>query len=138
MSIQRRRYRWYDVLCTTRRNIKVFVNVFNIRQRYSRVWVLYGTQSRNTRKARQGFFQYMRRERNGYFASFTTREVSGMRIGIDYRGRLQRSVYISPERIVGNTPNHILTEGAYTIEVDVNFDDYDRGYEDAVSTRLVR
>jgi hypothetical protein len=138
MANQRRRNRWYDVLCTTRRGIKVYVNLFNLRGRYSRVWVLYGTPSRNTRKARRGFFKYMSETRNGFFTSFTTNEVSGMRIGYDLRGRLQRSVYITPERIIGNTSSSVLRAGGYTIEVDIDFDEYWHGYYDAVSTRLRR
>ncbi|MFB0566891.1 MAG: hypothetical protein ACETWK_14590 [Candidatus Aminicenantaceae bacterium] len=137
---QRRRIprNWYNKLVSTRRSIRIHVRVFNLADRYSRVWLLYGTHSRNTRKARQGFFRYLKERYDEFYTDFTTREISGMRIGYDLRNRLQRDVYISAERIVGDTPSNILREGGYDISVDVDFDEYWNGYEDAVSTRLKR
>jgi len=137
---QRRRIprSWYNTFLTTRHTIRVHVRVYNIADRYSKVWLLYGTHSRNTRKAKQGFFRYLRERYDEFYTDFSTKEVSGMRIGYDIRNRLERDIYISAERLVGDTPSSILREGGYDISLDVDFDEYWNGNDDALSTRLKR
>lgn len=126
---------WWETLVHTNYNIRVSVHVFHLADHYSSVWMLYGTPSRNTDKARQGYFRYLRG--NGEFdADFQTREVSGMRIGYDLSGRFVRDIIIPVSKLVGDTPDYILRRGNFNLGVVADFDRYYNGDDSGVRTTL--
>jgi len=133
----RRNRDWWETLCDTRNAIHVKLRVHNLNDNYSEVWLLYGTPSRNTQRAREGGFRFLS-GRNEFREDFYTRQVSGMRIGYDVNNRLRGDIIIPVDKLVGNTPIDVLRAGGFELTVEVNFDAYRRGDDHACVTSIRR
>jgi len=129
---------WWDTYVRTNRDIRISVRVYNLNDRYSAVWLLYGTPSRNTAKAREGFFRFFsgRGGRGEFYTDFQTREISGMRIGYDQGNRFVRDIIIPVDKLVGDTSIDVLRSGGYNLDIEADFDAFSNGDDRAVKTSL--
>ncbi len=128
---------WWETLCDTRNTIHVKLHVYNLNDNHSAVWLLYGTPSRNTQRAREGGFRYLS-GRNEFYEDFYTRQVSGMRIGYDLYNRLRGDIIIPVSKLVGDTPMDVLRGGGFELTVEVDFEAFRRGDDHACVTTLRR